>query len=167
MTYFWIFFSSLHLAIQDGKGSKEAERQNVLLCVLCADVPGGAQEEASRGVCQLRRVLQEMLWALEGKINSCHFFHPISQIKNKNVSLLNRLKSIVFFQRRCHQKRKASSKIWPNRTRCATRGKWRITFPQRATRRSDSRTPMPPRDHRECHHRPAPHCFIYLTLSTK
>lgn len=75
-------------------------------------MPRGAQEEASRGVCQLRRVLQEMLRALEGRINSCHFFflYPISQdkkIKNASIaSLLNRLKSIVFFPKTMSPKEK-------------------------------------------------------------
>lgn len=50
--------------------------------------------------------------------------------------------------RRCHQKRKENLKTWQSKTRCAMRGKWRIMFPRRATRRSDSRTPMPLRDHR-------------------
>lgn len=50
--------------------------------------------------------------------------------------------------RQCHQKKKANLKTWQSKTRCAMRGKWRITFPRRATRRSDSRTPMPLRDHR-------------------
>lgn len=105
-----MIFSSLHLAIQDGKGSKEAERQNVLLCVLCADVPRGAQEEASWGVCQLCRVLQEMLWALEGRINSGLFFfflYPISQNKNvSSASLLNRPWLIVFFPKTMSPKEK-------------------------------------------------------------
>jgi len=32
---------------QDGERSKETEGQNVLLCLLCANMPGGAQEETS------------------------------------------------------------------------------------------------------------------------
>lgn len=58
------------------------------------------------------------------------------------------VKRIVLSQRQCQQKRKASLKTWQKLTSCAMRGKWRITFPPRARRRSGSRTPMPQRDHR-------------------
>lgn len=57
-------------------------------------------------------------------------------------------------QRRCHRKRKPNSRTWPNKTRFAMRGKWRITFPQRARRWSDLRTLTPPRGHRMFHNLP-------------
>lgn len=52
---------------ENGKrGPQEAQGQDVCLCLLRSDMPRGAQEEKPWDSGQLFRILQKMLWKMEG-----------------------------------------------------------------------------------------------------
>lgn len=56
---------------ENGKrGPQEAQGQDVSLCLLRSDMPRGAQEEKPWDSSQLFRILQKMLWKMEGQ--SCN-----------------------------------------------------------------------------------------------
>ena len=67
----WLLLSFDYIGIhsyQNGeKGWRKTEGAHVVLCLLCADLQGGAQEETSRWICRLRRVHQEVCRKMEGK----------------------------------------------------------------------------------------------------
>jgi len=58
-------------ALVDDGESRKATWQDVVVRILCADLSGGAQEEAPRRAGRLCRVLEEMLREVEGAFEHC------------------------------------------------------------------------------------------------
>lgn len=109
-------------------------------------------------------------WKVKNKSAMFYYFFSSSKfiILLQVAFIFKKYFLFYFFQRLCHQKRRASLKIWLNKTRCAMRGKWRIMCPLRVRRRSDLRTLMLPRDRRKYHNfKSLWGCLFHFTLHHK
>lgn len=74
--YNWFLYFKVWLSYQNGKERWKTKRSHVILCILCADMPRGAQEKMSRRKCCFCWVYQKVCSEVEGEwmVRLCYGF---------------------------------------------------------------------------------------------